>query len=190
MTARGVYTRPSWYWSTYGRRTFASTAANSSCSAVGAGVTNNSPRTTSYLFPSSGSRCSSANVQRFVLAAAMGIVCPFSARCEERACVEDGSALLCLLHRHIADGITGLPHVIPYAEPTLGGCAESRATHAVALLVSAGRATRGSAVCHAGCGAGIRAGDIGVPVGEHAARVVLPHPCVQPPELEDVVLLE
>ena len=34
------------------------------------------------------------------------------------------------------------------------------------------------------------AGDPRIPVGEHAARVVLPHPRVQPPELEGVVLLE
>src|SRR5712692_980214 len=49
---------------------------------------------------------------------------------------------------------------------------------------------RVSSVRHGGDGAGVRARHLRVPVGKYAARVILPHPRMQRPELKSVVLLE
>src|SRR5690348_10002327 len=92
-------------------------ANTSSWSTEGGGVTNNSPRMSSYLLPSSGSRWSSSSVHALVGIATESL----PSRNEGDACAEDTQRRRTARHRIIPSRF-GRRHL----HATLGGRAESR----------------------------------------------------------------
>src|SRR5437868_9910075 len=97
-------------------------ANTSSWSTEGGGVTNNSPRTSSYLLPSSGSRWSSSSVH--ALAGIDIAMETLSSRNRRDACAEDTQRRRTRPHR-ITPSRCGRRHL----HGTLGGRAESRRQH-------------------------------------------------------------
>src|SRR5437763_561023 len=93
-------------------------ASTSSWSTEGGGVTNSSPRMTSYLLPSSGRRCSSSSVH--ALAGIDNATEFLSSRNECEACVEDTPPRHTRRHRIIAPRCEGR-----HLHATLGARAES-----------------------------------------------------------------
>ena len=91
---------PEPFATTYGVSRADRAARMDSCWPVGAGVTNSSPRTSSYLLPSSGRLCNSSSVQRLVSIATC-MTRPSSAKIWPRACAEDASSRP--KHRHRAN---------------------------------------------------------------------------------------
>src|SRR5512143_326484 len=135
ITARGWYTMPRPFSATYGSRSLESLASMVSCSSVGGGVTNSSPRTNSYLLPSSGKLWTSSNVHCLVrVAICMRVLssCAGSAACVEVT---------------LASGVNGTDWVHDGTvdcsdwfdpQPTLGDAAES-SSYALPLARDRGR---------------------------------------------------